>query len=306
MQRVHFIAIGGTAALDLAIAISKKTSFRVTGSDVEFSDLSLNRLKEHGLVPDKMGWNPELMNKNLNAVVLGEDVENDNPELIKAQEIGLKIFSIPEFLFQQTRSKTRIVVAGSIGKTTITAMIIFVLKELKMDADFLIGTCINCNTNRLKLSYDSRIAVFEGDVAPTSALDTRPKFQHYKPHIAVLTGINQDYNTSYPTFEKYVEMFDNFVDSMEVQGRLVYNDSDESLNQIAQKLRRDIVPFAYASPEYEVVDNVTYLITKKGNIAVKVSTLQDLLNLSAARLACKQIGVTDDQFNTIIADFEPI
>lgn len=306
MQRVHFIAIGGAAALDLAIAISKKSNFRVSGSDMEFSDDALQRLKEHGLLPDKKGWYPELMNKNLNAVVLGDNVKNDNPELAKAKELGLKVFSIPEFIFQQTRSKTRIVVAGSTGKTTITAMIIFVLTQLKMDTDYLIGTHLKGYTNRIKLSYDSRIAVFEGDDSPTSSIDARPKFHHYKPHIAVLTGISKEFNTSYKTFENYAEQFRIFAEQMEVQGRLVYNNADESLNRIAEKLRRDIVSFAYSAAEFEIIGDVTYIITKNEKVPLRISGEQDILSLNAARIACKQIGVTDDQFYTIIADFQPI
>lgn len=306
MQRVHFIAIGDAIVLDLAIAISKKSNFRVTVSDVALSELSLNRLKEHGILPDKLGWQPELFNKNLNAVVLGTTVADNNPELIKAKELGLKILSFSEFIFQQTRSKTRIVIAGSRGKTTIAAMILFVLTRLKIDVDYMIGSLINGYTNRIRLTYDARIAVFVGDDSPTSVLDSRPQFHLYKPHIAVITGISDDYNTSYPTFENLVEQFSVFTELMEVQGRLVYNEGDERLNTITQNLRRDIVPFSYSTPSYEIVGDKTFLITKKGNVPLKISEVYDLQNLNAARLACKQIGVTDDQFYSIIADFQKI
>jgi UDP-N-acetylmuramate: L-alanyl-gamma-D-glutamyl-meso-diaminopimelate ligase len=306
MQRVHFIALGDAVVLDLAIALSEKSNFCVTVSDVEFSELSSNRLKESGLLPDMVGWGPERLTKNLNAVVLGTDVTIDNPEFIKAKELGLKVFSFPEFIFQQSRSKTRIVIAGNKGKTTITAMILFVLKQLKIDADYMIGALIDGYTNRIKLSYDSRIAIFVGDESPTSALDPRPKFHLYKPHIAVLTGIGDDYNTSFPTFEDVVLQYSTFINLMEVQGRLVYNEGDESLKSIAQKLRRDIVPFSYSTPEYEIVENQISLITKKGNIPLNISGEHDLQNLNAARIACKQIGVTDDQFYRIIGDFTNI
>ena len=303
MQRVHFIAIGGAAMHNLAIAISKKNNFQVTGSDDEIFEPSRSRLKENGLLPDELGWFPDRIHKGLNAIILGMHATEDNPELIRAKELGLNIFSFPEYLFQQTRSKTRIVVGGSHGKTTTTAMILFVLKQLRIDADYMVGAQIEGFDNMVKLSYESRIAVFEGDEYLTSPIDRRPKFHLYKPHIAVLTGIAWDHINVFPTFEKYVEQFSKFVDLMEVQGRLIYFDGDENLNEIATHLRRDIVPFPYNTPEYEVRDGVTYLITKKGEVSLKIFGEHNLQNMNAARLACRQIGVTDEQFYSVISEF---
>lgn len=303
MQRVHFIAIGGAAMHNLAIAISKKNNFQVTGSDDEIFEPSYSRLKEHGLLPEKMGWFPDRIQKGLNAVILGMHATEDNPELIRARELGLKIYSFPEYLYQQTRSKTRIVVGGSHGKTTTTAMILFVLKQLKIDADYMVGAQIEGFDNMVRLSYESRIAVFEGDEYLTSPIDRRPKFHLYKPHIAVLTGIAWDHINVFPTFENYVEQFSKFVDLMEVQGRLIYFDGDENLNEIAAHLRRDIVPFAYNTPKHEVRNGVTYLITKYGDVPLKIFGEHNLQNMDAARLACRQIGVTDEQFYSVISEF---
>ena len=303
MQRVHFIAIGGAAMHNLAIAISKKDNFQVTGSDDEIFEPSRSRLKENGLLPDKLGWFPDRINKGLHAVILGMHATADNPELIRAKELGLKIYSFPEYLYQQTRSKTRIVIGGSHGKTTTTAMILFVLKQMKIDADYMVGAQIEGFDNMVKLSYESRIAVFEGDEYLTSPLDPRPKFHLYKPHIAVLTGIAWDHINVFPTFDNYVEQFRKFADLMEVQGRLIYFDGDENLNEIAQHLRRDIVPFPYNTPEYEVKDGITYLITKYGDVPLKVFGEHNLQNMNAARLACRQIGVTDEQFYAVISEF---
>ena len=303
MQRVHFIAIGGAAMHNLAIAISKKNNFQVTGSDDEIFEPSYSRLKEHGLLPEKMGWFPDRIQKGLNAVILGMHATEDNPELIRARELGLKIYSFPEYLYQQTRSKTRIVVGGSHGKTTTTAMILFVLKQLKIDADYMVGAQIEGFDNMVRLSYESRIAVFEGDEYLTSPIDRRPKFHLYKPHIAVLTGIAWDHINVFPTFENYVEQFRKFVDLMEVQGRLIYFDGDENLNEIAAHLRRDIVPFAYNTPKHEVRNGVTYLITKYGDVPLKIFGEHNLQNMDAARLACRQIGVTDEQFYSVISEF---
>jgi len=303
MQRVHFIAIGGAAMHNLAIAISKKSNFEVTGSDDEIFEPSLSRLKEYNLLPEELGWFPERIHKGLHAVILGMHATEDNPELIRAKELGLKIFSFPEYLYQQTRSKTRIVVGGSHGKTTTTAMILFVLKELKIDADYMVGAQIEGFDNMVKLSYESRIAVFEGDEYLTSPIDRRPKFHLYKPHIAVLTGIAWDHINVFPTFENYVDQFKKFTELMEVQGRLIYFDSDENLNEMALHLRRDIVPFPYNTPEYEVRNGVTYLITKYGDVQLKIFGEHNLQNMNAARLACRQIGVTDEQFYSVICDF---
>jgi len=303
MQRVHFIAIGGAAMHNLAIAISKKDNFQVTGSDDEIFEPSRSRLKENGLLPDKLGWFPERIYKGLHAVILGMHATADNPELIRAKELGLKIYSFPEYLYQQTRSKTRIVIGGSHGKTTTTAMILFVLKQMKIDADYMVGAQIEGFDNMVKLSYESRIAVFEGDEYLTSPLDPRPKFHLYKPHIAVLTGIAWDHINVFPTFDNYVEQFRKFADLMEVQGRLIYFDGDQNLNEIAEHLRRDIVPFPYNTPEYEVRDGITYLITKYGDVPLKVFGEHNLQNMNAARLACRQIGVTDEQFYSVISEF---
>ena len=303
MQRVHFIAIGGAAMHNLAIAISKKNNFEVTGSDDEIFEPSRSRLREHGLMPKELGWFPERIHKGLQAVILGMHATEDNPELIRAKQLGLKIYSFPEYLYQQTRSKTRIVVGGSHGKTTTTAMILFVLKQLNIDADYMVGAQIEGFDNMVKLSYESRIAVFEGDEYLTSPIDRRPKFHLYKPHIAVLTGIAWDHINVFPTFENYVEQFKKFVDLMEVQGRLIYFDGDKNLNEIAEHLRRDIVPFPYNTPKYEVNDGVTSLITKYGKIPLKVFGEHNLQNMDAARLACRQIGVTDEQFYSVISEF---
>ncbi|MBP1675591.1 MAG: Mur ligase middle domain protein [Bacteroidetes bacterium] len=303
MQRVHFIAIGGAAMHNLAIAISKKNSFLVTGSDDEIYDPSFTRLKNRGLLPDKLGWFPDRIHKGLSAVIVGTHVASDNPELVQAKALGLKVYSYPEFLFQQTRSKTRIVVGGSHGKSTTTAIILYVLKQLRIDADYMVGAHIDGFDALAKLSYEARIAVFEGDEYLTSSLDPRPKFHLYKPHIAVLTGIAWDHIDVFPSEEEYVEQFRRFTELMEVQGRLIYFADDKHLKQIAEKLRRDIVPFTYNTPEYEVHKGVTYLKTKKADVALSVFGEHNLQNIEAARIACRQIGVTDDQFYSVIPGF---
>lgn len=306
MQRVHLIAIGSASMHNLAIAISKRNNFVVTGSDEKIAEPALSRLKAHGLLPDKLGWFPELIQKGLTAVITGRNVSPDNPELLKAKELGLKIHSLPEYLFLQTRSKTRIVVGGSFGKSTVTAMILHALAKLRIDTDYLINADVEGFNCRVKLSYDSRIAVFEGDEFQTSLSDKRPKFHFYKPQIAVLTGIDWKASDEYPTLQSYLEQFSKFIDLMEVQGRLIYCENDEQLKLMTEKLRRDIVAFAYNTPAYELKNGVTYLNTKKAAIALNISGEQNLQYIEAARLACKQIGVTDDQFYSAIGDFNVV
>lgn len=288
---------------NLALAVRKRSNFMVTGSDDHIPEPSYSRLKENNLLPAELGWFPEKIHKGLHAVISGVNTAPDNPELLRAKELGLKIYTMPEYLYHLTRSKTRIVVAGSHGKTTVVAMILFVLNRLRMDVDYIAGVEDAGLEHWSKLSYESRIAVFEGDECLISAIDTRPKFHLYKPHVAVLTGIAWDHIRVFPTVENYIGQFKTFIDLMEVQGRLIYFDGDENLNEMMLGLRRDIVPFGYNTPEHEIIDGVTYLDTRKGNIPLKIFGDHNLQNLTAARLACRQIGVTDIQFFEIIAEF---
>ena len=303
MARVHFISIGGAAMHSLAIALSKNNGYRVTGSDDEIFEPSRSRLEKNGLLPEKEGWFPEKITSRLDAVIIGMHAKADNPELLRAQELGLRIYSFPEYLYQKTRGKTRVAVGGSHGKTTTTAMILFVLNKLKINADYMVGAKIEGFENMVKLSYNSKIAVFEGDEYLTSPIDRRPKFHLYKPHIAVLTGIAWDHINVFPTFENYVEQFQKFTDLIEHQGRLIYCGEDENLRKIAGKLRQDIVSFPYSTPKYTVRNGITYLQTSTGETALKVFGEHNLQNLEAARLVCKQLGVQDNKFYEAIADF---
>jgi UDP-N-acetylmuramate-alanine ligase len=303
MRRLHFIAIGGAAMHNLAIALSRRKNYVITGSDDEFFEPSLSRLRENGLLPEKNGWFPEKITKNLSAVILGMHATADNPELLRAKELKLPIYSFPEYLSMQTRDKTRIVIGGSHGKTTTTAMILHVLKCLNINADYMVGAQIEGFDNMVKLSYEARIAVFEGDEYLTSTLDRRPKFHLYRPHIAVLTGIAWDHVNVFPTFENYVEQFSKFVDLVEVEGRLIYFEDDENLKKIADNARKDIVAFPYHTPDYVIKDGITFLKTKEGDVPLKVFGAHNLQNIEAARLACRQVGVSSNDFYRAISEF---
>ncbi len=304
MQRVHIIGIGNPSMEDLAIAIQKKNNINVSGSDIEFSETTLLRLKKYNLLPDKAGWFPNNVDKRLNAVITGNDVTADNPELIRANELGLRIYSYPEYLFVQTRSKTRIVVSGSDGKSTITAMILHVLKKQRIDADYLIETSFEGFEHRVKLTYVARVAVFEGNVSFTSPIDKQPKFHWYKPHIAVITGTGWNHANLFQSPEIYAEQYFKFIELMEIQGRLIYYDGDKYLCEIVEKLRRDLVAFNYNTPEHEIINGKIYVKSRKQLFKVEIFGEHNLQNMNAARLACRQVGVTDEQFYTSISDFK--
>jgi len=304
MKRVHFIAIGGAAMHNLAIAISKKQWYKVSGSDDEIFEPSRSRLEKNGLLPEKLGWFPEKIDAGLSAVILGMHATLDNPELLKAKELGLKIYSFPEYLYEQTRSKTRVVVGGSHGKTTTTAMILFVLNKMGFNPDYMVGAQIDGFEDMVKLSLESHIAVFEGDEYLTSPLDRRPKFHLYHPHIAVLTGIAWDHINVFPTFENYVEQFKKFTELLEPQGRLIYNSQDENLQKITRSLRSDLITFPYKTPDYRIEKGITYLKTAQGDVPLKVFGEHNLQNIEAARLVCRQLGIFDTKFYQIIKDFK--
>lgn len=303
MKHLHFIAIGGAAMHNLAIAVSKKPEHLVTGSDDEIFEPSRSRLQTAGLLPAEMGWFPEKITKELTAVIVGMHAREDNPELLKAKALGIDIYSFPEYLYHQTRKKIRVVVGGSHGKTTTTAIILHVLKKLNRPTDYMVGAQIEGFDTMVKFSYDSQLAVFEGDEYLTSPIDRRPKFHLYRPHIALLTGIAWDHINVFPTFENYVEQFKIFTDQIERDGRLIYFEGDEQLRDIAEKVRPDIVTIPYQTPEHVIENGITYLLYKGEKYPLRVFGEHNLQNIQGARLVCKQLGIKESEFLKSIADF---
>ena len=303
MRKIHFIAMGGAAMHNLALAMNANPIYQVTGSDDEFFEPSRSRLAAKGLLPEKEGWNPEKITPDLHAVIVGMHATKDNPELIRAKELGLKIYSFPEYLYECTKSKTRVVIGGSHGKTTTTAMILFVLNQLGIETNYMVGAQIEGFENMVHLSPTARIAVFEGDEYLASPIDPRPKFHLYKPHIAVLTGIAWDHINVFPTFENYVSQFKQFTDLIEPQGRLIYFDGDENLKNIAETTRKDIITFPYNTPEYKVENGITYIKYKQEYIPLKIFGEHNLQNLNAARIVCHTLGVSDEKFFKAISQF---
>ncbi len=316
-MRVHFIAIGGSAMHNLAIALCQK-GITVTGSDDEIFDPAKSRLEKYGLLPESFGWHPERITKDLDAVVLGMHARIDNPELLRAQELvaaqsrnpdpsghRLKIYSYPEYLYEQSKDKLRIVVGGSHGKTTTTAMILHVLAHCGIEADYMVGAQLKGFEVMVRLSHTAKVMVIEGDEYLTSPIDRRPKFHLYKPNVAIITGIEWDHINVFPTFDIYREQFSKFIDLIEPKGALIYCDEDAEVHRVAvENQRTDIQKLPYVCPEHVVEDGITYLTHSTHRTPLMVFGHHNLLNLTAARLACRQVGVTDEQFDEAIRTFE--
>jgi len=302
-MHIHFIAVGGSAMHNLAIALHKK-GYTVTGSDDEIFEPSKSRLQKYGLFPKQEGWHAENLDKIPDAVILGMHARPDNPELKRAQELGLKIFSYPEYLYEQTKNKTRIVIGGSHGKTTITSIIMHVLKASQVDFDYLVGAKLEGFETMVSLKQDTKIAVFEGDEYLSSPIDRRPKFHLYHPHVALLSGIAWDHINVFPTFENYLEQFRIFTDKIEKNGSLIYFGGDKHLQQIASRVREDISTQAYHEQESEVEKEVTYLKYHNQKIRLQVFGSHNLQNIAGARLVCLKAGITDEQFYHAITSFK--
>jgi UDP-N-acetylmuramate: L-alanyl-gamma-D-glutamyl-meso-diaminopimelate ligase len=301
-MRVHFIAIGGSAMHNLAIALHKK-GLIITGSDDEIFEPSKSRLALHNLLPASQGWDVSRITTELDAVILGMHAKSDNPELLKAKELDLKIFSYPEYLYEQSKDKTRIVIGGSHGKTTITAMILHVFKHAGIDCDYMVGAQLEGFDVMVKLTSAARIMVIEGDEYLTSPIDLRPKFHLYKPDIALLSGIAWDHINVFPTFDNYVDQFVMFISQISPGGCLVYCDEDVALRRICPGAGKGITTLPYSIPKSEIRDGITCIHAGNRTIPLRIFGRHNLLNLNGARLICKRLGISDDLFDDAIRSF---
>src|SRR5690554_2028756 len=300
-MKVHFIAIGGSAMHNLAIALSRK-GFNVTGSDDEIFEPSKGRLKKEGILPEQIGWNEALITPDLDAVILGMHARADNPELAKAKKLGLNIYSYPEYLYEQSKNKRRVVIGGSHGKTTITSMLLHALQFLKFPTDYMVGAQLEGYDCMVKLSDDETI-ILEGDEYLSSPIDRRPKFHLYQPNIALISGIAWDHINVFPTFENYVEQFQKFTEIIHDKGVLIYNNDDENVRKIAesQKGRLHLIP--YSIPQYEVVDEGTVLNYDGKAYPLSIFGAHNLQNLMGAMHVVNALGFSSDDFFTAMKDF---
>lgn len=301
-MRLHFIAIGGSAMHNLAIALKLK-GFDISGSDDAIVEPSSSRLKKHGIYPDKLGWNAERILPELDAVILGMHARVDNPELLRAQELGIKVYSYPEYIFEQSREKLRVVIGGSHGKTTITSMILHVLRYCHIDFDYLVGAQLSGFETMVKIT-DAGIIVIEGDEYLSSPIDRRPKFHLYHAHIGIISGIAWDHINVFPTFQNYVEQFSLFLKSLEPSGTLFYNQDDEVVIKVIQEDHSDIEKIGYSAIESATRNGVTYLQNADERIALQVFGKHNLYNMQAAFFTCQKLGVSKDQFYEAIATFK--
>ncbi|MBQ8222638.1 MAG: peptidoglycan synthetase [Bacteroidales bacterium] len=301
MRKVHFIAIGGSAMHNLAIALHRK-GYEVTGSDDEIFDPSKTRLKNEGILPEQIGWHPEILDDSYEAVILGMHARIDNPELIRAQELGLKVYSYPEYLYEQSKDKTRIVIGGSHGKTTITSMILHVMKYAGVETDFMVGAQLEGFDVMVRLSETAKYMVIEGDEYLTSPIDRVPKFHKYHPHIAVISGIGWDHVNVFPTFDSYLEQFRIYVDTIEEGGCLIYDVNDVEAKKIAATSKAPA--FVYDIHEYHTDGESTYLISGDKKIKMQIFGEHNMKNINAARNVCNKIGISDEIFYEAIASFK--
>lgn len=301
-MRVHFIAIGGSAMHNLAIALHN-SGHQVTGSDDQIFEPSRSRLADKGLLPGMEGWDEGRITEDIDAVILGMHARKDNPELLRSQELGLNIFSYPEFLFEVSKDMTRVVIAGSHGKTTTTAMVLHAMQHAGLSTNYMVGAQLEGFDCMVELESGSEFMVMEGDEYLSSPIDLRPKFHLYRPNITVITGIAWDHINVFPTFESYLDQFRKYIDTIEPGGALIYNEDDPVLKELVESSDAPVKRFPYSLPEYFIDEGTTYIETSEGSMPLQVFGKHNLSNLEAARWICLEMGVQEDEFHDAIASF---
>jgi len=301
-MNIHFIAIGGSAMHNLAIALKQK-GHNVTGSDDVIHEPSKSRLAAKGLLPNAWGWFPENINAQIDAIILGMHAKPDNLELVKAQELGLKIYSYPEFLYEQSKDKIRVVIGGSHGKTTITAMILHVMRVHHLEVDYMVGAQLKGFDTMVHLTHENKFMVLEGDEYLSSPIDRRPKFHLYQPNIALLSGIAWDHINVFPTFENYVEQFRIFVEAIRPGGIIVYNNEDEVVKQVVEQSSKALKRDPYKTPNYTIKNGKTFIETEEGFMPLEIFGKHNLQNLAGAKQICQHMGVNETDFYKAMASF---
>lgn len=302
-MKIHFIAIGGSAMHNLALAMHHK-GYKVTGSDDAIFEPSKSRLAKAGILPETLGWFSDKITSDIDAIILGMHAKEDNPELLRAKELGLAIYSYPEFLYEQSKNKTRVVIGGSHGKTTITSMILHVMKYHNIEVDYMVGAQLEGFDTMVHLTQENDFIVLEGDEYLSSPIDRRPKFHLYKPNIALISGIAWDHINVFPTYENYLEQFEIFISQITNGGILVYNQEDHDLNTLVENTTNPIRKMPYHTPEYSVQNGTTYLVTPEGDMPIEIFGKHNLNNLMGAKWICQNMGVDEDDFYEAIASFK--
>ncbi|MFN5985017.1 MAG: UDP-N-acetylmuramate--L-alanine ligase [Fluviicola sp.] len=301
-MNVHFIAIGGSAMHNLAIALSRK-GINVTGSDDEIFEPSRTRLEKQNILPNQIGWFSEKISSNLDAVILGMHAREDNPELLKAKELNIPVFSYPEYLFEQAKNKHRIVIGGSHGKTTITSMLLHVVKALNLNVDYMVGAQLDGYDCMVKLSEDAKFMILEGDEYLSSPIDRRPKFHLYAPNTALISGIAWDHINVFPTWENYIEQFDVFCQKITPNGTLVYSQDDETVKMVAERADSTLTKKPYSVPKYRIENEKTILTFHSKEYHLQIFGEHNLQNLMGAMYLAESMDISNDSFLSAIQSF---
>ncbi|XOV68439.1 MAG: UDP-N-acetylmuramate--L-alanine ligase [Fluviicola sp.] len=301
-MKVHFIAIGGSAMHNLAIALNRK-GMEVTGSDDEIFEPSKSRLAKEGILPDSIGWDASRITDDLDAVILGMHAREHNPELLAAKEKGIPVYSYPEYLYEQSKDKTRVVIGGSHGKTTITSMILHVVNELQMTVDYMVGAQLEGYDCMVKITKDAPIMILEGDEYLSSPIDRRPKFHLYQPNIAIISGIAWDHINVFPTFENYVEQFDIFCQKIQTNGTFVFNSEDKEVAKLGQKYENEVKCVPYHTPEYEIKEDGTIVHFEGAEFPMKIFGAHNLQNLMGAMRVGEAMGIEPKDFLSAMHSF---
>jgi UDP-N-acetylmuramate: L-alanyl-gamma-D-glutamyl-meso-diaminopimelate ligase len=301
-MRVHFIAIGGSAMHNLAIALNRK-GIQVSGSDDEIFEPSRTRLEKEGILPANIGWDVSKIHAELDAVILGMHAREDNPELLKAKELQIPIFSYPEYLYEQSKDKMRIVIGGSHGKTTITSMLLHAINKLGLNVDYMVGAQLEGYDCMVKLTTDAKFMILEGDEYLSSPIDRRPKFHLYRPNVALISGIAWDHINVFPTFENYTSQFEIFCDLIEPNGTLIYNSEDPEVRKLGEQAREGIASMAYQTPTFEPTETGTLLHFEGQSYPLLVFGPHNLQNLMGAMNLAKSIGIQYTDFLKSMSDF---
>ncbi len=302
-MRIHFIAIGGAAMHSLAIAL-QKIGHQVSGSDDDVFEPSRSRLKKHHLLPEQMGWNAQRITQDIDAIILGMHAKKDNPELLKAQELGIKVYSYPEFIYEQSRNKTRVVIGGSHGKTSITAMVMHVLKYHQYPFDYMVGSQLNGFDNMAQLSEEAPCIILEGDEYLSSPINLVSKFHWYRPQIALLSGIAWDHINVFPTFESYLDTFKTFIASLPEDAYLTFFTEDKHLKEICKPQSNQHFE-AYNTHPFKIENGQSYLIDSNQHThPIQIFGEHNLQNLSGALNIVKQLGLSAKEFYEAIGSFQ--
>jgi UDP-N-acetylmuramate: L-alanyl-gamma-D-glutamyl-meso-diaminopimelate ligase len=301
-KNIHFIAIGGSAMHNLAIALSRK-GMVVTGSDDEIFEPSKSRLTKQGILPNTIGWDSENINEYIDAVILGMHAREDNPELLRAKELNIPIFSYPEYLYEQSKDKKRVVIGGSHGKTTITSMLLHVINTVGMNVDYMVGAQLEGYDCMVKITDEAEVMILEGDEYLSSPIDRRPKFHLYNPHVAIISGIAWDHINVFPTFDNYVDQFDQFCQVIERKGTFIYNTEDSEVNKLGDKYKDTLNTIPYQTPQYDVTPDGTLLHFNGHSYALKIFGGHNLQNLIGAMHLGESIGISNADFLCAMSSF---